>query len=198
MHRLSGFAFLLTALASLAGPVRAGEGAPVAGPAPRTEAHRSSLDDLFARLAAAKSETEADGVAALIQRRWSRSGSDTADLLMSRAGEAIAAKNYPLAIEILDRVIALEPEWAEAWSRRATAFYLLDDPTSAMADIRQVIAREPRHFVAWAGLGHLYLASGDKQRALEAYSRALAINPYLETLKTIRERLLPEVEGRDL
>ena len=158
----------------------------------------ATLDELFSRLAAAKEETEANGVASLIERRWMRSGSDTADLLMSRAGEAIKAKDYPLAIELLDRVIALQPGWAEAWNRRATAFYLLDDPVSAIADLRQVLAREPRHFAALAGLGHIYMVSGDKARALDTFRRALAIHPYLDPVRTTVERLTPEIDGRDL
>lgn len=158
----------------------------------------ATLDELFSRLAAAKDETEANGVASLIERRWMRSGSDTADLLMARSGEAIKGKDYPLAIEILDRVIALQPGWAEAWNRRATAFYLLDDPVSAIADLRQVLAREPRHFAALAGLGHIYMANGDKGRALDAYRRALAIHPHLDTVRTTVEHLAPEIEGHDL
>src|SRR3954470_16994654 len=168
-------------------------------PGPSEPARRSAtLDELFARLAAAKDETEANGVASLIERRWMRSGSDTADLLLARSGEAIKDKDYPLAIELLDRVIALQPGWAEAWNRRATAFYLLDDPVSAVADLRQALTREPRHFAALAGLGHVYMANGDKTRALDAYRRALAIHPYLDTVRTTVEHLAPEIDGRDL
>src|SRR3954468_20004690 len=163
-------------------------------PPSNTEQKRgATLDELFSRLAAAKDETEANGVAALIKRRWMRSGSDTADLLMTRAGDAIRDKDYPLAIELLDRVIALQPGWAEAWNRRATAFYLLDDPISAMADIHRALEHEPRHFGAWAGLGHIYMGTDDKKHALEAYRKALAIHPQLSTVKTMVERLAPEV-----
>jgi tetratricopeptide (TPR) repeat protein len=164
----------------------------------REAGRRATLDDLFARLAAAKDETEAKGVANLIERRWSRSGSDTADLLMTRASDAIQAKEHALAVELLDRVIALQPEWAEPWNRRATAFFLLDDTASSMADLRQVLAREPRHFGAWAGLGHIYMAAGDKTRALEAYRKALAINPHLEAVRPLVEQLAPEIDGRDI
>jgi tetratricopeptide (TPR) repeat protein len=157
-----------------------------------------SIDELFSRLAEAKDETEAAGVARLIERRWSRSGSDTSDLLMSRAGEALKAKDYALSIELIDRVLALTPDWAEAWNRRATAFYLLDDPVSAMADIRQALSHEPRHYSAWAGLGHIYLAGGDKRSALMAYRKALELNPFFENLKQAVERLAPEVDGRDI
>lgn len=172
------------------------KGGPMADAKPSPQ--RSSLDELFARLASAKDEAEANGIANLIERRWSRSGSDTADLLMSRATEAIHKKEYPVAVELLDRVLALEPQWAEAWNRRATAFYLLEDPASAMADVRQVIEREPRHFGAWAGLGHMYMASNDRSRALEAYRKALALHPHLGKLKEVVDRLAPEIDGRDL
>jgi tetratricopeptide (TPR) repeat protein len=158
----------------------------------------ATLDDLFARLSGAKDAGEANGIANLIERRWARSGSDTADLLMSRAGEALKAKDFPLAVELLDRVLTLRPDWAEAWHRRATAFFLLDDPVSAIADIRRVIAKEPRHFAAWAGLGHIYMSGGDKQRALEAYRKALALHPHMAKLREIIDRLAPELDGRDI
>lgn len=164
----------------------------------KTKRPPATLDDLFARLAAAKDESEAAGVASLIERRWARSGSDTADLLMSRAGDALKSKDFPLAIELLDRVVTLRPEWAEAWHRRATAFFLLDDPVSAIADIRRVLAKEPRHFAAWAGLGHIYMSGGDKKRALEAYRKALALHPQMPKLREIVDRLGPEIDGRDI
>jgi tetratricopeptide (TPR) repeat protein len=167
-------------------------------PAAEKARRPASLDDLFTRLSAAKDEAEANGVANLIERRWSRSGSDTADLLMSRAGDAIQAKDHALAIELLDRVVTLKPEWAEGWNKRATAFFMMDDPVSSIADIRQVLTREPRHFGAWAGLGHIYMSGGDKKHALEAYRKALAIHPYLAKLKEIVERLTPEIDGRDI
>ena len=169
-----------------------------APPAGADKGRQATLDDLFKRLSEAKDEAEANGVASLIERRWARSGSDTADLLLGRAGEAMKAQDQPLAIELLDRVLTLKPDWAEAWNRRATAFFLLDDPASSMADIRQVLAREPRHFAAWAGLGHIYMAGGDKRRALDAYKRALAIHPHIGKLKSVVERLEPEIEGRDI
>src|SRR5215207_1728425 len=131
-------AFLLALILACA-PGAALAQAKAADPKSQTEPAKprkpATLDELFTRLAGAKDESEANGIAALIEQRWARSGSDTADLLMSRAGEALKAKDYALAIELLDRVLALQPDWAEAWNRRATAFYLLDDPASSMADI---------------------------------------------------------------
>lgn len=190
---LLGFAGLPAAAQNVAPPY-GGPPENRADPGPR----RSTLDELFERLAKAKDETEAKGIASLIERRWLRSGSDTADLLMSRAAEASEAKNFPLAIELLDRVIALEPGWAEAWYRRANAFFRLDDPVSSLADIYQTLNREPRHFGAWTGLGHIMMMSEDKARALQAFRRALQIYPKLATVRTMVDKLEPEVDGQDL
>jgi tetratricopeptide (TPR) repeat protein len=191
---LLGIVLGLTALGASAQdkatPPPAGEG--------KVEAQRAPLDELFDRLSKAQDETEAKGIAALIERRWSRSGSDTSDLLMSRAVQAVEHKDHPLAIEILDRILVLEPDWVDAWYRRANVFFLLSDPASAMADLRQVLRREPRHFGAWTGLGHILMNSDDKPRALEAYRRALKLYPQLSTLQSLVERLTPQVEGQDL
>lgn len=158
----------------------------------------ATLDDLFDRLSKAKSENEAEGITSLIERRFTRSGSDTADLLLSRATEAFGEKDYPLAIELLDRVVTLQPNWAEAWYRRATVFYQIDDPVGAMADLHRALKLEPRHFNAWTGLGHIFMASDDKARALEAYRRVLKLNPQLSTVQTLVERLGHDVDGQDL
>ncbi len=157
-----------------------------------------TLDDLFGRLREAQDEREAKGVAGLIERRFARSGSETADLLSSRAGEAFTGKDYPLAIELLDRVVVLQPRWAEAWNRRAVAFYLLDDHASAIADLHQAISLEPRHFEAWALLGRVYLANGDKPRALDAFRKALTLYPRQDKLREVADRLAPDIDGRDL
>jgi tetratricopeptide (TPR) repeat protein len=189
-------------LAGLSGTALAGEPAvrrtAEADPPAAAQPQRNSTDELFDRLANAKDEAEGKGIASLIERRWARSGSDTADLLLGRAGEAAEAKDYPLAIELLDRVLVLEPNWAEAWYRRATVFFLMDDPLSSMADLRQVLDREPRHFGAWAGLGHIFMSSDDKARAVEAYRRALKIHPQLASVQTLVDRLTPQVDGQDL
>jgi tetratricopeptide (TPR) repeat protein len=165
-----------------------------APPRPRA----TTIDDLFDRLSKAKSTPEAEGITTLIERRFQRSGSDTADLLLGRATEAFGKKDYPLAIELLDRVVTLQPNWAEAWYRRATVFYQIDDPISATADLYRALKIEPRHFNAWTGLGHIFMASDDKARALEAYRRVLKLNPQLSTVQTLVDRLGHDVDGQDL
>src|SRR4051812_42101826 len=115
-------------------------------PLPREAAQRTKvLDELFQRLAATSDADEGKGIAGAIERVWLRSGSDTADLLMSRAVAAVQAKDLPLALEVLDKVVAVEPGWAEGWNKRATARFLSNDINGAMADIDRVLKLEPRH-----------------------------------------------------
>jgi cytochrome c-type biogenesis protein CcmH/NrfG len=194
------FACLLAAIVGLSAPPLAAQEAARPDASPKAEQPRPSptLDSLFERLSKAQSEREAEGISSLIERRLSRSGSDTADLLLSRAAKAFGEKDFPLAVELLDRVLALQPNWAEAWYKRATVLYQLDDPVGAMADLHRALKIEPRHFNAWTGLGHILMAADDKTRALEAYRRVLQFNPKSSDVQTIVTRLDREVGGYDL
>jgi Tfp pilus assembly protein PilF len=171
---------------------------PAGAPSTPADPEKASLDRLFERLAASQDADETKGITRLIERRWLQSGSDTADLLMSRAVAAAASDKDELAIELLDRVLALEPNWAEAWNKRAMVFTSLGDEEHAILDLRQAVAREPRHYVAWTGLGVLFREVGDKKAALAAYQRALAIAPHLPDVEKAVKELQIEVNGRDI
>ena len=162
---------------------------------PRTPA--ATLDRLFERLAAAKTPEEASGIANLIQRRWARSGSDTADLLMSRAQEAMRQKRLELAIELLDRIVTLQPGWAEAWNQRANALFVAGDSIRALVDVGEALKREPRHYGAMMGLAAILRQQGDDKRAMVAYRQVLAVYPLMDKVKDIVESLRLEVDGRD-
>lgn len=166
---------------------------------PTEQTQRSNvLDRLFAQLRSNSDPDGAKGVAEAIQRVWLRSGSDTADLLMQRIGAAMTAHNIPVAETMLDALIRLQPDWAEAWNKRATIRYMREDIEGAMNDIEETLRREPRHFGALGGLGAILQKSGFEKRALEAYRRALEIYPEQPELKKAVEKLKLEVEGRDI
>jgi tetratricopeptide (TPR) repeat protein len=157
-----------------------------------------NLDTLFDALKIAPDAESAKAIEERIWALWMVSGSDTCNLLMGRIKAAADEKDFDLAIKLLDAVIELKPNYTEARNRRATLHFLQKDYGQALADIREVLAREPRHFGALSGLGLILQELGDEKHALEAYRRALAINPHLEhiddAIKTLREK----VEGRDI
>jgi tetratricopeptide (TPR) repeat protein len=163
---------------------------------PRDRTH--NLDFLFGALKVAPDETSAKSIEEHIWAVWLASGSDTCNLLMTRVKTAVDAENYNLAIRLLDSIIELRPGYVEAWNRRATVFFLKHDYGSALADLRQVLAREPRHFGALSGLGAIMQDVGDEKSALDAYRRALALDPHLKGIAEKVKTLTEKVEGRDI
>ena len=157
-----------------------------------------SLDTLFSALKIAPDGESAKAIEERIWAQWMVSGSDTCTLLMTRVKDATDEKNYDLAIKLLDAVIAINPNYVEAWNRRATVYYLKQDYGHAIADIGQVLAKEPRHFGALSGLGLILQDIGDDKDALEAYRKALAIDPHLENIPDVVKTLSEKVEGRPI
>lgn len=175
--------------------------APVAAPpVPKEPGERRAeeMARLYLRLEQAEDEREAKGVAAAIASRWSRSESDTTDLLAARALAADAAGAPALALRLIDYVVALSPEWAEGYALRAKMRAAQGDDSGAIADLETAATLEPKRFDAFAALGALKEKSGDKKGALAAYRKSLAISPQQESLRKIEERLHIEVDGRDI
>ena len=178
-----------------------------AGDAPRAQAkpklsrdaqRTQILDELFKQLAAADSPDDAKGVAGAIQRVWMQSGSDTADLLVARAMAAQTAGKTAVALELLDRVVEIAPDWAEGWNKRATMRFLADDYDGSMADIDRTLILEPRHFGSLGGLATILRSAGNDKRALEVLRRVIAIYPQQPDIQKVIDRLTNEVEGRDI
>jgi tetratricopeptide (TPR) repeat protein len=156
------------------------------------------LDFLFGALKAAPDEASAKHVEARIWALWMQTPSDTAALLMMRAKAAMDAQQLDIALKLLDAVVKLRPDYVEGWNRRATLYYLQNDYTHSLEDIEQVLVREPRHFGALAGLGMIMQDLGDEKRALDAFRKALAVNPHLEKVPELVKTLTEKVEGRDI
>ena len=157
-----------------------------------------NLDTLFEALKIAPDNESARAIEQRIWAMWIASGSDTCNLLMGRvkaATEQKGSRSRHQASRCGDRA---QPDYTEAWNRRATIYYLQKDFGHALSDIREVLAREPRHFGALSGLGLILQEIGDEKHALEAYRRALAIDPHLENVEEAIKNLREKVEGREI
>jgi tetratricopeptide (TPR) repeat protein len=167
-------------------------------PRPQRGDRTQNLEFLFGALKAAPDTETAKAIEERIWALWFVSGSDTADLLMTRVKTAVEAKELDLAIELLDSIVEIKPDYVEAWNRRATVYFMKKDYGRSLADIRQVLAREPRHFGALSGLGLIMQELGEEKRALEVFRRALAVHPHLERIPDVVKVLTEKVEGRDI
>ena len=165
-------------------------------PPPKTPAEERA--DLYARLAAAKDADETSGIITRLLQSYSESGSDTADLLLRRARQAIGVENYSDALKILDATIALLPDWAEGWNARATTRYLDDDYKGSMADIAQTLKREPKHLGALMGMGMILEARDKREEALKVYQRVLTIAPHWRNAQEAADKLKAALAGSEL
>ena len=144
-------------------------------------------------------DTENPARAAFVQQRIWSIWFEHADARLRRtlaAGEqALADGRLAVAVERVSEVIRLDPTFAEGWNRRATAYSADRRYQLSLADVAEVLAREPRHFGALAGRGLCLQALGRTAEAIAAYQQALEINPHMEQIRARLESLLGEGIG---
>jgi tetratricopeptide (TPR) repeat protein len=158
----------------------------------------AALDRLFEALREAASPEIGRGVEQLIWSIWLTAGGDEADRLMALSVEAMNARDLATARRHLDVLIAIEPDYAEGWNKRATVFFMEGDFAASLADIRRTLELEPRHFGALSGLGMILERMDQKAGALKAFRDALAIHPQMPAVRSRVEALSAEVEGTEL
>jgi tetratricopeptide (TPR) repeat protein len=166
---------------------------------PKTPAEREkALSDLYALLATAEDEESAKAISDAIERVWLHSGSATIDLLMDRSIKAMSEKKADLALKLLDHVVALAPDFTEAWNRRAYVYFVQSDVERALGDLRRVLALDPNHFKALDGLAQILREIGQKKAALKAFKQLLDVHPYWSGAKQAVEELEREVDGQGI
>lgn len=148
---------------------------------------------LFATLRAAPNEAAADRAAADIWRYWLRAPDETAQAALDAALLRRRNADFLGALNHLDRLIAAYPDYAEGWNQRATIHFIRRDYDASLADVEEVLVREPWHFGALAGKAVILLRQGRPALAQITIREALEIHPFL------RERaLLEAAPGEDL
>ncbi len=151
------------------------------------------LDELFAQLKAAPNYGAAQPAEAAVWGLWSETDDPAVRILMGNGLAAMARRDYRLALEKFDQVIAIAPDFAEGWNKRATVYYLIGLYSASLSDIDKTLALEPRHFGALAGRGLVFIELDEEELALESFDAALAIHPNLPgaaaNAKVLRKRL---------
>jgi tetratricopeptide (TPR) repeat protein len=136
------------------------------------------LDALFQRLAACPG-AEAVETEERIWQVWMDHPHRAAAAVLETATRDIAARRYDIAETRLTRLLRSAPDFAEAWHKRATLYYLLSRDEECLADIRRTLELEPRHFCAMLHFGELLLAAGATDAGRFAFRAALSLHPNL-------------------
>lgn len=160
----------------------------LAGAAP-LDTRDAVLREAFLQLRQTASAIEAERLDQMIWQRWGDAGTRQARQLLNEASKALALGDVEPAIELLDRAVAQNPAFAEAWNRRATVFFMIGRHAESIADIERVLVLEPRHYGALAGLGQILLRLDEPDGALVAFEAALAINPHLGRIRRLALQL---------
>jgi len=147
------------------------------------------LDSLFMGLAAAPGPAEAQVIEARIWSIWLEAHDPELDRLMTRGITAMERGDGRGAKQAFDQLIEARPDFAEAWNKRATLFYLLELLPESIADIDRTLALEPRHFGALSGLALIREQQGKPFEALEALEKVQRIHPKMPGLDERIERL---------
>jgi Flp pilus assembly protein TadD len=129
---------------------------------------------------------------------WSRSGSATADYLLSRGRAALDAGDTEAAYAHFTALTDHAPDFAEGWNARATMFFNANRYGPAISDIQRVLALEPRHFGALTGLGIILEEMGELDRALDAFRAAQAIHPHRDEINAAVARVERALGGQTL
>lgn len=196
--------FFVLAVVLFAGtyaPVALADDAAITGPSAGgsvVETHIERLDRLFGELKRERNERKATHISQRIWQEWGQSGSASADLMMQWTQKAIEAKKYDVALDFLDQVIALQPDYAEGWNRRATVHYMMRNYAKSVADIDRTLRLEPRHFGALSGLAQIMMDTNRKEAALGAWQRVLDIYPMLRNAQNQVSFISEELAGESL
>jgi len=163
---------------------------------PKTRAEK--LDGLFADLKRERNEKAAERIANQIYLVWSDSGSASIDLMMQWSQKAIEEQKFDVALDFLDEVVTLQPDFVEGWNRRATVNFLTKNYAKSMADIDRTLELEPRHFGAISGLAQIMTDTGRKEQALRAWQRVLDLYPMLRNAQDQVATLSEELAGEGI
>ena len=153
-------------------------------------AHENQLDDLFIKLKNTSDYSEAKKIEFKIWELWSKHPSEqTLTDLLSKGSKYMSQNQLTSAHNVFSKAIELDPNWAEAWNKRATVLYLMGNFELSQNDIDMVLKLEKRHFGALSGQGLVQTAMKNYQKAIDSYIEAHKVYPAMETPLMMIERL---------
>ncbi len=132
----------------------------------------------------------------LVWRLWSRSGDADIDVLFALGVVLMQAGDLPKAVLVFTDIINKRPGFAEAWNKRATIYFMLDQTELSMKDCDAVLERVPDHFGALSGYAQMTAERGQLERALAYMEHAHRVNPNMANAELAIEDLRRQIEIR--
>lgn len=151
----------------------------------------SDAQSLLQDLQAADSNIRQVATEALWRLWYTQKGAYGAQILV-RSQNLLDKGRAREAETVLSEAIDAMPDFAEAWNRRAVLYYVQRRYWPAIADCEKALELVPYHFGALHGLGLCHMCLGNHTAAIQAFRRALEVQPYA----TINERFILECTAK--
>jgi len=149
------------------------------------EERKDELDKLFTQLKNTKNLSSAQILENKIWEIWEdhpsndRRGYRLTELL-EQGSILINRREFNKAYKIFTQIIIADPNWSEAWNKRALVLYLMKKYQSSLDDIKITLSLEPRHFGALSGRALNYIELKKYEKAIESYRAAQKIYPVID------------------
>ncbi|MEH6527988.1 MAG: hypothetical protein V7723_18115 [Sneathiella sp.] len=156
------------------------------------------LDELFSALSETDNYNEGKVIERSIWTIWLTSGSDTIDFLMAQGMNYMNQGALAKSLTLFTSIIKIDPEYSEAWNKRATVLFLMGEFDASVEDIGRTLELEPRHFGALSGLGQIFDRQDINRGAISAFQKAVNINPHMPGVKERMKQLKKEQDDKKI
>ena len=163
------------------------------------ENYQKKIDDLFNQLKSSKSYENSKIIESKIWDLWITHPSDKSLTTLLADGSFYMSQNeFKNAYETFSETIKLDPNWAEAWNKRATVLYLMGKYELSQADINKVLELEKRHFGALSGQGLVQIELKNYKKAIDSYIKAHKIHPYMKSPPIMIQKLQLQIRKESI
>lgn len=131
-----------------------------------------------------------------IWKVWARSGDPNVDRLYARGIREMNEGSFARALSTFSEIIKLKPDFAEGWNKRATLYFMTEQYDKSLEDCDEVMKRNPYHFGALSGYGHIHVEFRLYEQAIEFFEKALKINPNMVSVARLIQRLEKQLKDQ--
>ena len=152
--------------------------------------NKKEIDKLFVQLKSALNFENSKKIEGKIWDLWTTHPTkNNLTKLLADGSSAMMDNKLDAAYDKFTEAIELDPNWAEAWNKRATVLYFMGKYKRSQSDIDKVLELEKRHFGALSGQGLVQTALKNYQKALDSYIEAHKIHPHMKSPLIMMEKL---------
>ena len=161
--------------------------------------HQKEIDKLFIQLKSAINFENSKKIEDKIWDLWiTHPSKNSLTKLLEDGSSAMMDNKLETAYNKFTEVIERDPNWAEAWNKRATVLYLMGKYELSQADIDKVLQLEKRHFGALSGQGLVQTALKNYQKAIDSYIEAHKVHPFMKSPMIMIEKLQIELQKQSI